>query len=47
LVTESGIAQPGDVARLKAAGVGAYLVGSAFMVADDPGQELRRLFFAT
>lgn len=46
LVTESGIARPEDVARLKAASVGAYLVGSAFMAADDPGQELGRLFFA-
>jgi Indole-3-glycerol phosphate synthase len=46
LVTESGISQTGDVARLKAAGVGAYLVGSAFMAAADPGEELRRLFFS-
>jgi indole-3-glycerol phosphate synthase len=46
LVTESGIAEPGDVAQLRSAGVGAYLVGSAFMSADDPGAELERLFFA-
>jgi len=46
LVTESGIARPEDVARLSAAGVGAYLVGSAFMAADDPGNELKRLFFS-
>jgi len=46
LVTESGIAKPEDVARLRAAGVGAYLVGSAFMAADDPGNELKRLFFS-
>jgi indole-3-glycerol phosphate synthase len=45
LVTESGIATPGDVKRLQSAGVGAYLVGSAFMAADDPGDQLRRLFF--
>lgn len=45
LVTESGIAAPADVARLRSAGVGAYLVGSAFMAADDPGAELERLFF--
>jgi len=44
LVTESGIAQVSDVGRLSAAGVGAYLVGSAFMAAEDPGQELLRLF---
>jgi indole-3-glycerol phosphate synthase len=46
LVTESGVAQPTDVARLKAHGVSAYLVGSAFMSAPDPGAELKRLFFA-
>jgi len=46
LVTESGVSAPHDVTRLKAAGVSAYLVGSAFMAADDPGQELSRLFFA-
>jgi indole-3-glycerol phosphate synthase len=44
LVTESGIATPGDVARLKAAKVSAYLVGSAFMAAADPGVELERVF---
>ena len=46
LITESGVAAPQDVTRLKAAGVSAYLVGSAFMSAEDPGQELARLFFA-
>jgi len=46
LITESGISQPTDVAKLRHAGVSAYLVGSAFMSADDPGAELRRLFFA-
>jgi indole-3-glycerol phosphate synthase len=44
LITESGIAQPADVTRLQAANVSAYLVGSAFMAADDPGAELSRLF---
>ncbi len=44
LVTESGIAQPEDVTRLSCAGVSAYLVGSAFMSAPDPGKELSRLF---
>ena len=44
LITESGIAAPADVRRLKSAGVSAYLVGSAFMVAPDPGEELSRLF---
>ena len=44
LVTESGIASPDDVARLQAEKVSAYLVGSAFMAADDPGKELQRVF---
>ena len=44
LITESGISEPGDVARLKKFGVSAYLVGSAFMAAQDPGKELSRLF---
>lgn len=44
VVTESGIAAPEDVKRLREAKVGAYLVGSAFMAADDPGRELSRLF---
>jgi indole-3-glycerol phosphate synthase len=44
LVTESGIASPADVARLRAGGIHAFLVGEAFMRAEDPGQELQRLF---
>ena len=44
LVTESGIATRDDVARLRAAGVHAFLVGEAFMRAGDPGAELARLF---
>jgi indole-3-glycerol phosphate synthase len=46
MVTESGIHTPDDVARLRRAGVDAFLVGEAFMRAEDPGAELRRLFFA-
>jgi indole-3-glycerol phosphate synthase len=45
LVSESGITTPGDVARLKAGKVSAYLVGGAFMSAPDPGKALGRLFF--
>ena len=45
LVTESGIGKPGDVERLRHAGVSAYLVGGAFMSAEDPGRELKSLFF--
>lgn len=44
LVSESGIATREDVARLRAAGVHAFLVGEAFMRAPDPGTELARLF---
>ena len=44
VVTESGIGTPEDVARMRASGVSAYLVGSAFMAADDPGAELSRVF---
>ena len=44
VITESGIAQPADVKRLRAAKVSAYLVGSAFMTAADPGMELKRVF---
>ena len=46
LVSESGIHTPDDVARLRAAGVHAFLVGEAFMRAPDPGAELQRLFGA-
>ena len=46
VVTESGIHAPADVARLRDAGVNAFLVGEAFMRAPDPGAELARLFFA-
>ncbi|EIL93445.1 MULTISPECIES: indole-3-glycerol phosphate synthase TrpC [Rhodanobacter] len=44
LVAESGIHTPEDVARLREGGIQAFLVGEAFMRAEDPGSELRRLF---
>jgi len=44
LVTESGISTAADVQRMRAAGVHAFLVGEAFMRADDPGQALAQLF---
>ncbi len=44
LVTESGIATPADVHRLRSAGVNAFLVGEAFMRADQPGEALAHLF---
>lgn len=45
VVTESGIANGADVKRLRDAGVPGFLVGEAFMRADDPGAELAKLFF--
>jgi indole-3-glycerol phosphate synthase len=43
LVAESGIRTPADVARMRAAGVRALLVGEVFMDHPDPGQALREL----
>ncbi len=44
VVTESGIASPADVGRMRAAGVNSFLVGEAFMRSRDPGAALIRLF---
>lgn len=44
VVTESGIVAPADVARMRGHQVNAFLVGEAFMRADDPGAELARFF---
>ncbi|MER2512095.1 MAG: indole-3-glycerol phosphate synthase TrpC [Nitrosomonas ureae] len=44
VVTESGIHTPADVARMRAHQVNTFLVGEAFMRAEDPGIELARLF---
>jgi indole-3-glycerol phosphate synthase len=44
LVTESGILGPADVSRMREAGVHAFLVGEAFMRAEDPGAALAGLF---
>ncbi len=44
LVTESGIATRDDVARMRAAGIDAFLVGESFMRATDPGAALQGLF---
>ncbi len=44
LVTESGILAKEDVQKMRAAGISAFLVGEAFMRADDPGRALAELF---
>ncbi len=44
VVTESGIHTPEDVALMRQNNINAFLVGEAFMRADDPGAELARLF---
>jgi indole-3-glycerol phosphate synthase len=44
LVTESGIVSQADVKKMRDAGVNAFLVGEAFMRADDPGEALAALF---
>lgn len=44
VVTESGILCRDDVLKMRAAGVNAFLVGEAFMRAEEPGEELAKLF---
>jgi indole-3-glycerol phosphate synthase len=43
LVAESGIKGPADIKRLHEGGMGAYLIGTSIMQADDPGQALSSL----
>ncbi len=45
VITESGILTPEDVALMREHNVHGFLVGEAFMRAEDPGKELARLFF--
>lgn len=44
VVTESGILEPEDVALMREHDVNAFLVGEAFMRAEDPGARLAGLF---
>jgi indole-3-glycerol phosphate synthase len=44
VVTESGILSRDDVKKMREAGVHAFLVGEAFMRADEPGEALAELF---
>ena len=45
VVTESGIHSSEDVQLMRDHGVNSFLVGEAFMRAEDPGSELQALFF--
>jgi indole-3-glycerol phosphate synthase len=45
VVTESGILTPADVKLMRDHGVHAFLVGEAFMRAEDPGARLAELFY--
>jgi indole-3-glycerol phosphate synthase len=45
VVTESGIHTPADVALMREHDVHTFLVGEAFMRAEDPGAKLAELFF--
>ncbi len=45
VVTESGILSGDDVALMRQNNVNAFLVGEAFMRAEDPGKKMRELFF--
>ena len=47
VVTESGILQPSHVSLMREKKVDCFLVGEAFMRAEDPGVELARLFGTT
>jgi indole-3-glycerol phosphate synthase len=44
VVTESGILSPDDVDMMRQHNVNAFLVGEAFMRADDPGAALAKMF---
>lgn len=44
IVTESGIHTKEDVALMRAKGINAFLVGEAFMKAEEPGKKLAELF---
>lgn len=47
VVSESGLSSAGQLARLEAQGVGAFLIGETFMAAADPAAALRSLLDAS
>ncbi|MBL4623407.1 MAG: indole-3-glycerol phosphate synthase TrpC [Immundisolibacteraceae bacterium] len=44
LISESGIHTSEDVAYIQSLGVNAFLIGEAFMKAEDPGQRITEIF---
>jgi indole-3-glycerol phosphate synthase len=46
VVTESGIHTAEDVQQMRKNNINAFLVGEAFMRVDEPGAELKQLFFS-
>tara|TARA_A100000164_G_scaffold298524_1_gene272985 strand:- start:282 stop:1088 length:807 start_codon:yes stop_codon:yes gene_type:complete len=44
VISESGINSPKEIKKLKSLEVNAFLIGEAFMRAQNPGKELARLF---
>ena len=45
IVTESGIHTHEDVDKMQSNGINLFLVGEAFMRAEEPGEKLKELFF--
>lgn len=45
LITESGILETAHVELMMHNGIYGFLVGEAFMIAEDPGEKLQQLFF--
>ena len=45
IVTESGIHSREDIELMQKNNVNAFLIGEAFMKTEDPGEEMKRLFF--
>ena len=46
VITESGIQRREDVTRLRSRGIHAFLVGEALMIATDPGERLKEIFYS-